>query len=60
MPLTRAWYTITEAASKYGVSIEQLSKWVDLGLIRTDEHKGEATLLNCHDIEQELHLIPSL
>lgn len=60
MSLTKNWYTIDEAASKYGLSTKQLQNWVDGGLIRTEEGKGKVTLLNSDDIEQELQLIPSV
>jgi DNA-binding transcriptional MerR regulator len=60
MSLTKNWYTIDEAASKYGLSTQQLQKWVDGGLVRTEEDKGTVTLLNSDDIEQELRLIPSV
>ncbi|MEI6208399.1 MAG: MerR family transcriptional regulator [Desulfuromonadales bacterium] len=60
MSLTKKWYTVADAASKYGVSTDQLLQWVDCGLVRTEEDKGETTLLNSDDIEQELGLIPSV
>lgn len=60
MSLTKNWYTIDEAASKYGLSTNQLQKWVDDGLIRTEEGKGKECLLNSDDIELELQLIPSV
>lgn len=60
MSLTKNWYTIDEAASKYGLSTQQLQKWVDAGLVRTEEDKGKETLLNSDDIEQELRLVPSV
>ena len=60
MSLTKSWYTIDEAAAKFGLSIKELQEWVDRGLVRTEEHKGKAIQLNGDDIEQELHLIPSV
>jgi predicted site-specific integrase-resolvase len=60
MSLTKSWYTIEEAASKYGLSTKQLQKWVEDGLIRTEEGKGEVTMLNGNDIELELRLVPSV
>jgi|APHig6443717497_1056834.scaffolds.fasta_scaffold1071920_1 DNA-binding transcriptional MerR regulator len=60
MSLTKNWYTIDEAASKYGLTTKQLQKWVDAGLVRTEEEKDKVTLLNSDDIEQELRLIPSI
>jgi ribosome assembly protein YihI (activator of Der GTPase) len=60
MSLTKNWYTIDEAASKYGLTTKQLQKWVDAGLVRTEEEMDKVTLLNSDDIEQELRLIPSI
>jgi len=60
MSLTKNWYTIDEAASKYGVSTKELLEWVDRGLVRTEGDKGKVALLNSDDIEQELGLIPSV
>ena len=59
MSLNRTWYTSEQAAEKYGISVSQISKWVERGLVRTEGNKGEE-LVNGNDIEQELHLIPSL
>lgn len=61
MSLTKSWYTFDEAASKYGLSAKQLQKWVEDGLVRTEEGKGnKVTLLNGDDIELELQLVPSV
>jgi hypothetical protein len=60
MSLTQSWYTIEEAAAKYGLTTAQIKLWVDRGLIRTEGHKGDTILVNCNDIEQELRLVPSL
>jgi DNA-binding transcriptional MerR regulator len=60
MSLTKGWYTIDEAVSKFGVSPQQLQAWIDEGLVRTEKDPGGAMLLNCYDIEQELHLVPSI
>ena len=60
MSLTKSWYTIDEAASKYGLSIKQLQKWVEDGLVRTEGENGKVTFLNGDDIELELHLVPSV
>jgi len=60
MSLTKSWYTIDEATSKFGVSSHQLQTWVNEGLVRTENGAGGVMLLNGYDIEQELHLVPSL
>ena len=60
MSLTKNWYTFNDAASKFGVSIEQLQDWVFKGLVRTEEGRDKILLLNSDDIEQELNLTPSV
>jgi hypothetical protein len=60
MSLTKSWYTIEEAAAKFGLSTEELQESVNLGLVRTEEHKDKAIMLNGDDIEQQLNLIPSV
>ena len=59
MSLTRTWYTIAEAATKYGLTTEQINLWIDRGLVRTEGEK-DSLLVNINDIEQELHLVPSI
>jgi hypothetical protein len=59
MSLTKSWYTVDQAAAKYGIFAVQINKWVERGLVRTEENNGEL-LVNGNDIEQELHLVPSL
>jgi DNA-binding transcriptional MerR regulator len=59
MSLTKSWYTVDEAASKFGVSPAQILKWVEDGLVRY-EGKGKNLLIDGNDIAQELNLIPSV
>jgi hypothetical protein len=58
MSLTKSWYTIEEAAAKYGLATAQIKTWIDRGLVRTEGDK--VILVNGNDIEQELHLVPSV
>jgi hypothetical protein len=60
MSLTKSWYTVDEAASKFGVSAKDLLHWVELGMVRTEGVKGNGFLLNGNDIEMKLNLIPSV
>jgi DNA-binding transcriptional MerR regulator len=60
MSLTKNWYTFDEAASKYGVSIQQLLLWVENGLVRSEGDEGNPNLINGDDIEMELNLTPSV
>lgn len=59
MSLTKSWYTVDEAASKFGVSPSMLLKWVEDGLVRS-EGKGKTLLIDGNDIAQELNLVPSV
>jgi hypothetical protein len=59
MSLTKTWYTIEQAAAKYGISASQINEWVESGLVRTEENDGQV-LVNVNDVEQELHLVPSV
>lgn len=58
MSLTKNWCTIEEAADKYGIAPAQIKLWIDRGLVRTEGDKS--LLVNVNDIEQELHLVPSV
>lgn len=60
MSLTKSWYALDEAAAKFGLSTKDLQEMVDLGLVRTEEQKDKAILLNGDDIEQQLNLVPSV
>ena len=60
MSLTHSWYTIEEAAAKYGLTTAQIKLWIDNGLVRSEGHKGDVIMVNINDIEQELRLVPSI
>ena len=60
MSLTKNWYTADEAASKYGISVQQVLLWVETGLVRSEGDEGDANLINGDDIEMELNLTPSV
>ena len=60
MSLTKSWYTVDEAVSRYGVSIQKLLGWVEDGLVRSEGDRREVMLVNGDDIEMELNLTPSV
>ena len=59
MSLNKTWYTIEQAAAKYGISAFQINEWVGSGLVRTEDNDGEV-LVNVNDVEQELGMVPSV
>lgn len=60
MSLTKNWYTIDEATSKFGVTAQQLLEWVEEGVLRSEGDEGTVIRLNGEDIERELNLTPSV
>ena len=59
MSLTKTWYTVEQAAAKYGIPAARIDEWVESGLVRTEEN-GDKVLVNGNDIEQELDMVPSV
>lgn len=59
MSLTKTWYTVEQAAAKYGITAARIDEWVESGLVRTEKGDG-GVLVNGNDIEQELDMVPSV
>jgi len=60
MSLIKSWYTVDEAAAKYGLSPSQIYAWVEDGLVRAEGEKGMISQVNGDDIERELLMTASV
>ena len=60
MSLTKTWYSVEEAAAKFGLNPAMIYEWVEAGLVRSEEKKGKVVQVNGDDIALELQITPSV
>lgn len=51
MSLGKTWYTVEEAAEKFGLSKEQILAWVTEGAIRTENEGTKVVQINGDDLD---------
>ncbi|MDT8441762.1 MAG: MerR family transcriptional regulator [Desulfuromonadales bacterium] len=54
MSLVKTWYTPEDAASKFGLTMEQLLRWVEEGLVRAEQEEGKPVRVNIDDVRLEV------
>jgi len=54
MSIGITWYNIDEAAAKYSLEKSLILKWVQEGLVRSEESDHKTVLVNIDDIELEV------
>jgi len=54
MALYKTWYSIEDAASKFGVPQEKILEWVNQGIVRSEREGGTISLVNIDDLKIEI------
>jgi excisionase family DNA binding protein len=51
MSFEKTWYTLDEAAEKFGMEKSKILKWVEDGLVRAEESSGKVERVNVDDLD---------
>ena len=54
MSLVKTWYTPQAAASKFGLEMDQIKRWVEDGLVRAEKEGDLVTQVNIDDVRMEV------
>lgn len=54
MTIGITWYPIEDAAAKYSLDKSLILKWIQEGLVRSEESDQKTVLVNIDDIELEV------
>lgn len=51
MSFEKTWYTLDEAAEKFGMEKKLILKWVEDGLVRSEDSGGKVERVNVDDLD---------
>jgi len=51
MSFDKTWYTLDEAAEKFGVEQSMILKWVEEGIVRSEDLEKKVIRVNADDLE---------
>ena len=54
MSISKTWYTLEEAGSKYGLQRALILEWVDEGIVRCEQEGKKVVLVNGDDLELKI------
>ncbi len=54
MSFEKNWYTLAEAAEKFGLEQRKIEEWVEDGLVRSEEENKQIVRVHADDLELKL------
>ncbi len=54
MSISKTWYTPDEAESKFGVPKSTILKWVEEGMVRSEQRGAKVVVVNGDDLELKI------
>ena len=54
MSFEKSWYTLEEAAAKFGIQQRKIEEWVEDGLVRAEEEQKRIVRVHADDLELKL------
>jgi excisionase family DNA binding protein len=60
MSLGKTWYTVEEAAEKFGIAHEQILAWIAEGAIRTENVGRKVVNINSDDLNLKIQQLTGI
>lgn len=54
MSFEKNWYTLAEAAEKFGLEQRKIEEWIEDGLVRSEEENKQVVRVHADDLELKL------
>lgn len=54
MSFEKNWYTLDEAAEKFGLEVRKIQEWVEDGLVRAEDEQGKIVRVHADDLDLKL------
>lgn len=60
MSFEKNWYTLAEAAEKFGLEQRKILEWVEDGLVRAEEENKQIVRVHADDLELKLQEVTGI